>query len=424
MCHSPLSNTNASVVYLPKFIHQIHAAIDVAQFPARIRGAGYKDVTYPQPISNCVVCHTASGKVLGAGNKIDNWKNNPTIEICGSCHTAVNFATGAGHLGGIKVNGSCVFCHDAAYIATKHNPATAAKNVPEYNAAMTITAPANGTYYVVGETPTVKVTLTDHQTAAAVPGALYLAAKHAAGSTVAGSLAKASLYVYGPRANAKPVLTNAAATLSAAGVATQAQSLFVATTDAQITTDATGFSYKLSAIPIGMSGTFMVRFIAANYSYVSDTNYKIDSTAFKTIQIGTATAEPKISGNGCVDCHGSGTLGVHDARHSVVFDTDECISCHDKSGNHADPLDNRVHAIHAASKTGDKLGLDWSSVTYPQGMPTYTNGVLTATAGIRCITCHTTTSTLYKTSVSSISCVGCHSGKPGVSDHFLQMGGK
>jgi hypothetical protein len=227
-------------------------------------------------------------------------------------------------------------------------------------------------------------------------------------------------------------LTKAAATLSAAGVPTQAQNLFVTTTDPQVLTDATGFKYKLSAIPAGVSGTFMVRFIAQNYGYVSDTNYKIDSTAFQTIQIGTATADPKVSGNACVDCHGAGTLGAHDARHSVIFDTDQCLSCHDRSENHGDTLDNRVHAVHSASKNGDALGIDWSSVTYPQGIPSIggdeTTGILSIsgnTGASRCITCHTTSSTTWKTSgIAKKACIGCHADKQGAKDHMLQMGGK
>jgi hypothetical protein len=438
MCHSPLAggsaSASASEYYLPEFIHKIHAAIDIPNFSTRILGRGYKDVTYPQPINNCVVCHTASGKNLGAGDKIDNWKNNPTAEICGSCHEGFP----VGHAGGTAPQ--CTICHPATgtgfgkSVTEAHKVTPAAKDVSEYVATMTITAPANGTYYVAGEAPTVTVTLKD-KAGAAVPGTLYTAAKHAAGTFDAASLSKAALYVYGPRANAVPVLTKGAATLTAAGVPTQSNSLLLPSTDAQVTTSTAGFSYKLTAIPAGTtSGTYMVRFSAANYGYKSDTDYKIDSTAFKTIQIGTATAEQKLSGNACVDCHGTGTLGAHDARHSVVFDTDECISCHDKSGNHANPIDNRVHAIHSASLKGDLLDIDWTAVTYPQGIPApviysattpRVKGQVTSTAAVRCITCHTSTSTKYKTtSVSERACIGCHADKPGAIDHFLQNGGK
>ena len=226
-----------------------------------------------------------------------------------------------------------------------------------------------------------------------------------------------------------PVLTKASATLSAAGIATQAQNLFVDATNTEITTSAAGFSYKLRAIPATLKGVVAIRFIAANYSYVADTNYKIDTVAFKTIKVNQSTDELKISGDACVDCHGTGTLGAHDARHSVVFDTDHCNSCHDKSGNHGDTIDNRVHAIHASAKKGDLLILDWSEVTYPgASAPTYTDSTLktglTATGAVRCIGCHTSGNVSYKTAVSEYTCIACHAGKTGALDHFLQNGGK
>ena len=122
-------------------------------------------------------------------------------------------------------------------------------------------------------------------------------------------------------------------------------------------------------------------------------------------------------------------LGAHDARHSVVFDTDHCNSCHDKSGNHGDTIDNRVHAIHASAKKGDLLILDWSEVTYPgASAPTYTDSTLktglTATGAVRCIGCHTSGNVSYKTAVSEYTCIACHAGKTGALDHFLQNGGK
>jgi OmcA/MtrC family decaheme c-type cytochrome len=448
VCHSPLfgdSRWNA-LTNLPAFsktqaglMHAIHNAN---------AGTDFAEVTYPQDIGNCVACHTTSGRVLGTGDKIDNWKNNPSVEGCAGCHVknkngvTINWTTGAGHEGGTSL--LCSLCHPATgtgfgkSVTEAHAVTPAAKDVPEYTATMTITAPANGTHYVIGESPTVTVTLKDKATGTAVPGAVYTAAKHTAGSFVAGSLSKAALYVYGPRANAKPALTKGAVTLSATGVPTQSNSLLLPATDTQVTTSAAGFSYKLSPITATTaSGTYMVRFIAANYGYVADTNYKLDSTAFTTIKVGANAVEAMISGSACTDCH-SGLLEIHNARHSVSFTantTDECISCHDKSGNHAQPLDRRVHAIHSASKTGDLVAgatapLDWSEVTYPQGLPTVnaTTGVTTATGAPRCITCHTGTSgtgLLWKTtSVSQRSCIGCHADKPGADDHMLQNGGK
>lgn len=427
MCHSPLYyNEEAAVINSSKFYHEIHAAKDLAEFPTRIFGAGYKDVTYPRPLTDCTACHTNSGRTTLVGTSADetnNWKTKPSAEACLSCHDA---EAGA-HYVGIPSAG-CVICHTSTQITAAHTETPATKDVPEYVATMTVSAPASGTFYVAGETPTVTVTLKD-KSGAAAPGAVYTAASHTAGAFNANALSKSQIYVYGPRTTPMPVLTLASRTLSAAGIPTQAQKLFVNAADTQILSDATGFKYKLDAIPADMkAGTYMVRYTGANYSYKSATDYKIDTTAFQTIQIGTATAEKKIAGDttvNCTNCHGTGLLEAHNARHSVVFNTDECISCHDKSGNHADRLENRVHAIHAASVAGDALGKDWSAVTYPQGMRSATVGV---TAGApRCIGCHTNTAATapWKASISANSCTGCHADKASVvNGHFASNGGE
>ncbi len=503
LCHSPLSAImkGSSSGYgrrTDRMFHIIHGADEAASMPA----TGVEGASYPRRKADCTACHTTSGKTLGAGNATTAWQTVYTVEACGACHTDVNFTTGVGHSAlGIKaVNGSCFACHDdntaptsnSAHMNPTANPGRSAEekklatmNKPEYTPAMTVTRTKatgkTGAFYEAGDTLAVAVTLTAANGTPAVTSAIYTNLAHAAGSTVTDQLSKAALYIYGPRAYSLPVLTKAALTKNAAGVPGQAQSLFKDAANAAITTSATGFGYTVT-IPADMTpGTYMVRFIAANYGYKSDTDYVIDSTAFTTIQVGTGTIEPKISGDACTDCHGTGNLGAHDARHSVVFDTDQCLSCHDRSGGTGDPIHNRVHAIHSASQVGD-TGVhftNWSSVLslgqtvlnadktlnaifhpvgYPQGRPSLSTSAMatlseteadgttiiktpigplntndptaasykavSATGAPRCIGCHTSKSTAYQTRVSGPSCYGCHADKTGVDDHFLQMGGK
>ena len=66
----------------------------------------FNEVTYPQPIQNCRTCHKGT----------DNfWQTRPTAESCGSCHTSVNFTTGAGHVGGAQPTDQfCALCHPAS----------------------------------------------------------------------------------------------------------------------------------------------------------------------------------------------------------------------------------------------------------------------------------------------------------------------
>jgi hypothetical protein len=399
-------------------IHRIH---DAGVFPEL--GEDFSEVTYPQHIYNCAKCHNGPEAGLAF--------SNPTRSNCGSCHDDVDFATGAGHAAGAQANdASCAFCHPAASIqGVYHNPAPDPVNVPEFDVTMNITPPANGQFYQEGEAPLVTVTLADHATGAPVDPAVYTTPMDAAG-VVGGGLRVASLYVYGPRAEARPVLTTAAVTPNADGLYGQSNNLFVGTqlevigdgvgdddrnceagetciVDPLIETDATGFKYRLMAVPAGMTpGTYMVRVRIGDYGRVGTGNYHIESLAFTNIQIGTATVEPKLSGDACMDCHGTGTAEFHDERHAVVFDTDECLSCHDYSGNHADPLSNRIHAVHAATATGDLLNRDWTEVTYPR-------------PANNCITCHTNTSvdTPVWRSPDAVACAGCHGSDPTATDH-------
>ncbi len=445
ICHTTIGNaTGAEMVtdevWLAAFIHKIHSALPVAGFPTRMGGSGYTAVTYPQDVRNCVPCHTNSGQVLGAGDNTANWKAHPTAAGCGTCHTSANFTTGVGHAGGSQPDTACAFCHPAtghvavtlgASVTEAHDTSAAAvlhpnpMNVPEFDVTLSGTAPANGSYYVAGEAVTVTATLKNHSNGADVAGSVYTSAKGAAG-TAGGGLAVASLYVYGPRALPKPIF--------APTDNTQAHSLFVGAVDASgtIATDTTGFKYQFT-VPSGLtSGTYMVRVRFGDYDRVSDNNYVIESTAFQTIQIGTATVTKKVAGDACVDCHGAATAPFHDARHAVVFNTDECVSCHDYSGGHASALSNRVHAVHDANKYGDMVnplggpyGLDWSDVKYPlNDYPSSATGTVTSRID-RCTICHTSGNTSYRSTVHEVSCLGCHGDDPfgGATNHMLQSGG-
>jgi hypothetical protein len=432
ICHSPLGHYGDIMqeddAYLSVFIHKIHGAIDIPVWTeeGRINGLGYSAVTYPQDIRECVVCHTDSGLDLGTGDRIDNWKSNPTSEICGSCHVDVNFATGENHGGGVQTdNGGCIYCHPASgsgfgmSVTTAHDTTPTGVNVPEFDVTLTITDPANGNYYTAGETPAVTVTLKDHATGTAVDPAIYTTAQDDAGVS-GGGLSVAGLYVYGPRAESVPVLATGTVTDpdfdAETDTPTQGHDLFTDSDDPQVTTDSSGFGYQLLAIPDGMeAGTYMVRVRIGDYGRVEAGDYHIESTAFTNIQIGTATVEDKVAGDACIGCHGTGTAPFHDERHAVVFDTDECLACHDQSGNFAIPIANRVHAVHSANSDGDLYTIqggerDWSDITYPQDISS-------------CVACHASGDDTYKTLPYMMPCAGCHVGTAGVLDHMRQNGG-
>jgi hypothetical protein len=387
-------------------IHQIHGEINHLALYGN--GEDWSHITYPNNMKSCTTCHTG-------GTASDNYKTKPSRMACGGCHTNVDFATGVGHPapGGVRTDDTaCVFCHDDAYVVARHSTVPTGANDPEFIVSLVITPPANGTHYVAGEEPVVTITLKNKSDGSDVAGTVYTTARDSAAGDTDGNLREARLYVYGPRTAPKPVLTAGAAVTP---VPTQATQLFPSTTDARILTDATGFRYRLGPVPAGMTGTYFVRFYAADYGRVSDADYVTDSNAFLTIQIGNATAQNKISGD-CTKCHGTGTAAFHDTRHGVVYDTDECISCHDLSGNHAAPLANRVHAVHSSSVAGDLAGADWSHVAYP----------VRARSGsvMRCEVCHSSGNVQFQQNVSDFSCGGCHADNTGALDHFMQNGGQ
>jgi hypothetical protein len=461
VCHSPLGHYGTTMqddsAYLSVFIHKIHAAIDItrkstgaARFTGEVRGLGFGGVTYPQDIENCVVCHSNPNNLaLGTGDKIDNWKNHPTAEVCGSCHTTLDFTTGANHPGYAQTNDKCTTCHTAdgdsfgksvtvAHNTTPHfaDPTLQTdtdydiKDIPEYDVTLTLTPYTNGSYYVAGDVPIITVTLNNHATGLPVDPSVYTSPKDSAGHSGSG-LAVASLYVYGPRAKSVPVLATDTVTdptfKSATDTPVQGHDLFANGSDPQVSADAGGFHYRLLQIPQGITaGTYMVRVRIGDYDRVSDSDYRIESTQFTTIQIGTATVANKVAGNACIDCHGTGTAPFHDARHAVVFDTDQCLSCHDQSGNFAIPIANRVHAVHSANSDGDLYFIkgsgtrDWSDITFPQNIQ-----MADAAAGEKpqCVACHTSGNGTYLTNPFMMPCVGCHGDADGILDHMRQNGG-
>jgi hypothetical protein len=444
ICHSPLGHYGTLMqtdkTYLSAFIHEIHDAIDIPKFATQNRGLGFGAVAYPQNIENCVVCHTDSGLALGTGNQIDNWKTHPTAEICGSCHVTVNFATGENHPGGVQTNDNCNFCHlngtsFSKSVTQAHDTTPTGVNIPEFDVTLSITPPPiNGTYYDVGEAPEVRVTLADHATGIAVDPNIYATPQDAPGAT-GGGLNVALLYVYGPRAKSVPVLATDTVTDpnfdSASDTPIQGHELFVNGSDPQVTTNRTSasFVYQLLPIPADMTaGTYMVRVRIGDYGRVGTGNYRIESTALTNIQIGTATVEDKVAGNACIDCHGTGTAAFHDERHAVVFDTDQCLACHDQSDNFAIPIANRLHAVHSANSAGDLYnisggsGRDWSDITYPQNIQSIVTGHLTDDGLPRCVGCHTSGDVTYKTLPYMMPCVGCHN-FDGDLDHMRQNGG-
>jgi hypothetical protein len=456
ICHSPIGHYGTEMqddaAYLSVMVHQIHDAVTGPRFD-------WSDVTYPQSqqpdvyngAEKCVVCHTDSGLNLGSGNEIDNWKTHPTAEICSSCHVNVNFTTGANHPGGVQTNADCNVCHlngtsFSLSVTQAHDTTLTGKYVPEFDVAITMTPPANGTYYVAGEAPEVTVSLKNSATGLPVAPTVYSTPQDVAGHS-GGGLSEADLFVYGPRAKSVPVLTTGSTTDPNYDSATddppsQGHELFVNGSDPQVKTNATSnsFVYQLLPIPADMTaGTYMVRFEGADYGGLSGTDFVTHSTALINFQVGTGAVEDKVSGDACINCHGDTRMhltGIH--AHDVPFNTDYCLGCHDQSGNFAIPIANRVHAVHSANPDGDIYNInngsvsssrDWSDVTFPQNILSPVTGHAEDDGLPRCVGCHNSGDVTYKTLPYMMPCVGCHAdaantiNKDPDLDHMRQNGG-
>lgn len=117
MCHTPQNivgtdqSTNGD--FTP-FIHKIHMGEELS--PAEtILGVSTAEVTYPQDVRNCAMCHK--------GVDGNNWKTKPSMKACKSCHSTMDFTA---HFGGQTNDSSCAGCHSGttstAEIATAHLP--------------------------------------------------------------------------------------------------------------------------------------------------------------------------------------------------------------------------------------------------------------------------------------------------------------
>jgi len=460
LCHSPLYGADDPSAHhvkgsliddqaiLPQLVHQIHAAIDGTAIGGRF---DWSEITYPQGnivttdadgndngIANCTVCH--SNPADQAGTEVDNWKTHPTAQVCSTCHTDVNFTTGANHPGGPQPDSNCQVCHPAtghvspnvgASVTEAHDIAPDSAlhhqkmDVAEFKVNISITAPKNGSFYVGGEQPVVTVTLdnidpaTGKDTGAVDPSVYTNDGTDGSGAigTAGGALSSAELYVYGPRAKAVTVAD---------------VNLLAGSTDAGVTQDASGYHYQITIPATATDGTYMIQFQGEDYGSVAVDDYQTASNNLITVNFNTdanppATMadQPKVAGDGCINCHGNTRMhidGMH--PHDIPFDTDYCLACHNQTpGNYGVQISNRVHAVHSANTTGDLYNYanradggafsahrSWDT-TYPQELT-------------RCQTCHNSGDSTWNTNPYEQPCFGCHGDNADATTHMIANQGQ
>jgi OmcA/MtrC family decaheme c-type cytochrome len=114
----------------PNMVHKIHAGHALYYEGYNQLGVMYNEVTYPQPLGNCVKCHDGSATAINKTPQGNNWKMVPSALACGACHDGINFATGngttiggstEGHIGRAQADDSkCVLCHSATTTPIDH----------------------------------------------------------------------------------------------------------------------------------------------------------------------------------------------------------------------------------------------------------------------------------------------------------------
>lgn len=187
---------------------------------------------FPAGIETCGKCHQQPAGVPALAD-LDNWKTKLGRDACGSCHDDINWTTGANHgpgdVGGPQATDtSCATCHTktawggpgvAPNVVLAHDWTTKdPRNLEEFTAAITVSTPGNGQYFVNGEKPVVWIQLRDaitdlvidHTTFVETGTAQGCLAPPAACPARDGLISTSSFFVHGPRAERQPVLTSAA----------------------------------------------------------------------------------------------------------------------------------------------------------------------------------------------------------------------
>lgn len=227
----------------------------------------YTGVLFPANVKNCTTCHVD-----------DRWKAQPSRLACGACHDNTWFGeaasmpkTAKAHPGGPQANdAACVSCHTPDTGGVK--PVSEAHKVsqPYDQVVLSMTPPANGKFYVKGEKPVVTIVVKD---------AKGNPIDHTKVDNT--NFSSAYLFVYGPRYQSVPVLTNTAKDGNSKARASATNSI-AAAGDPKGWTFAAGDTFKIAvhdgavqelAAPVGLQTPDQVRdWLKANLKDVTVTS--------------------------------------------------------------------------------------------------------------------------------------------------------
>lgn len=392
----------------PNMIHHIHMGKELVKqgynFNASAEGK-FNEVTYPQPVTNCVKCHDGSASAVNKTADGDNWKKVPSALACGACHDGINFKTGTGtalgatgklaggHVGGAKADDSqCILCHGAAEIPVYHVTvdATGANGRGGYPLNTATNVPTPG--YPSGQGPSIPLASQLN-----LPAGVYKINYEIKQATVAGAAgAKKATVVYRILKEGLPVTLNATGYLIdgvdgspgvyvAYGLPQDGITVpvdWTNTTNASVKNlragiggtqtgpDSSGYytatlnavipdTAKMVTAGVGIDYNGFVQLNLPAYSK----GIRLREPKFATkLADGYTARRPVVSADKCNSCHGQ--LGVGPSFHSGARNNGEgCAFCHTPNtatghvgaansygGGWSVSIKNLVHSIHASAK--------------------------------------------------------------------------
>ncbi len=304
---------------------------------------------------------------------------------------------------------------------TPGDPGLGAGETPQLLADITTSAPANGTSFDIGEQIVVTLTLTDKD----------------GDPILLDSLARANLYMNGPREMSKTV--TAAALLDASTDRSQTPHHYIdlLQPSPNLTVDGNVLTYTLQPISNEEAGTYTIALWSASKDFPLDQVFQLHD-----VQIGTDVVEPLIVDN-CADCHeGAASAKMYlahiDPGYSPVGNysidavpVQTCKNCHNNDGYAAirkcddgsnpkpvagvytcadngtnwsyvsDPIVRRVHGVHM----GEELLSDYNTNPAYGDFEAYETVVFPFNLK-NCTKCHTDDA--WKTKPSRTACSACH----------------
>ena len=218
------------------------------------------------------------------------------------------------HEGGSAPDSSCSLCHTSNMEDALSVPAVHAVDLStEYVVDLQMSTPANGEYYVAGESPTITISISDSESGDVVNPMTITEA----------DWSRFRLQVSGPKEDTEPVLTSAADDHSKSGSTSYIYNdLRVRTSsakeDPKLTRTSMELVYELDDVTGLEAGTYMV-FVQIRH---------VDSPSSLNVLrflVETDEEEPEIATN-CVDCRGD--TNMH-GSYPFSEAPDLCKSCHD-----------------------------------------------------------------------------------------------